>query len=667
MNRIMRNIPRKLFVLLTFALAAEILTAENARFEFVNQSMDDILFALSEYRGIPIVADSTVTGNATFRFAGAQFDSAFDTFLRVNRLYADRSKDIWTVSKILVCESNGSYSVHSFDSYIQDILDRLSALSGKTIVYETIPNARLSIHITEASLGDAVSLLLKGFQGYQAVATDTHILVSRSAERLPESPNQARLVIRRSGDSWSAEMRAAKLSDIIATLCAEEGTGYVNTLKADPVISGISLQGAGFQDVLSSVLIQGSCASFVKDGIRYFLPALSENQAEALRNRQLGWEVYRLKAIKASRATELLCARFPGVKVQHLPDGSGILMQTDSENSQAIRAFLSTIDTAVSYPLVTLNYVSTKEFLAHLPPSVMKEDICETGTGLSFFFTGPAEAYHHLLGELREIDKPKSRLRYDMLIIQYDKSSSLNWKAGVEARPLSPGDMTAVTGSFAHLLGLNFDVITLFGYQFSARLEASLAENSARVFADTTLQGISGENIQFQNTHTYRYRDSTVDPATGKPVFTGITREIVSGVTLNINGWVSGDGMVTMDIKASVSKRGADVSSASSNPPPTSEKSIVTKLNASSGEPVILSGLVQEEETAGSVRVPFLSRMPLIGLLFKTKDETKTQSETVIYIVPHITNGHDSSKESGLRAKTAYDRLVLDYEKGRER
>ena len=42
-------------------------------------------------------------------------------------------------------------------------------------------------------------------------------------------------------------------------------------------------------------------------------------------------------------------------------------------------------------------------------------------------------------------------------------------------------------------------------------------------------------------------------------LYDGVTREITSGLVLNIDGWVSGDGMITTTVNASVSKRGADV------------------------------------------------------------------------------------------------------------
>jgi type II secretory pathway component GspD/PulD (secretin) len=180
----------------------------------------------------------------------------------------------------------------------------------------------------------------------------------------------------------------------------------------------------------------------------------------------------------------------------------------------------------------------------------------------------------------------------------------------------------------------------------------------ASVFADTTLHGVSGQAISFKNTNTYRYRDVAIDPETGKPLYTGVTREIVAGLTLDVTGSVSGDGVITSKVTAQVSRRGADVTSTTGNPPPTSEKSITTEVRSRSGEPVVLSGLVQDDRAIVSERLPFLSRIPILGLLFRNDTRTREKTEMIIYLVPHL------AEEEGeaARAETPDERCLRVYE-----
>jgi hypothetical protein len=69
-------------------------------YEFVNQEISEILYSISMVENQSIVGDDTVSGTGTFRFYGENFEEAFDSFLLANRLYVDKTKQTWIVSKI---------------------------------------------------------------------------------------------------------------------------------------------------------------------------------------------------------------------------------------------------------------------------------------------------------------------------------------------------------------------------------------------------------------------------------------------------------------------------------------------------------------------------------------------------------------------------------------
>ena len=119
--------------------------------------------------------------------------------------------------------------------------------------------------------------------------------------------------------------------------------------------------------------------------------------------------------------------------------------------------------------------------------------------------------------------------------------------------------------------------------------------------------------------------------------------------------------MITTTLTASVSKRGADVSSAIGNPPPTSEKILTTQVRARSGETVILSGLRQNDSTIVEQRIPFISRIPVLGWLFKSKNNTSENTQMIIYLVPHLDINSDEYAVNGLKTASIYSRFVEDH------
>ena len=150
-----------------------------------------------------------------------------------------------------------------------------------------------------------------------------------------------------------------------------------------------------------------------------------------------------------------------------------------------------------------------------------------------------------------------------------------------------------------------------------------------------------------------------MDPETGKPVYSGVTREIASGIKLDVLGWVSGDGMITSKVTASVSRQGNDTSASTGNPPPTSEKIVTTEVRGKSGEPLVLSGLVQTAHSEQEKRSPLISKIPVLGNLFKSKNKTEEKMQMVIYLVPHV-QGEKTEEISSTCSNEDYKRLEED-------
>ena len=192
----------------------------------------------------------------------------------------------------------------------------------------------------------------------------------------------------------------------------------------------------------------------------------------------------------------------------------------------------------------------------------------------------------------------------------------------------------AFTGNFGHLLDLSFDVFSTLGSKLSMQLNLALSTNEANILTDTTLSSLSGETVSFQDTDTYRYRDLEV--VEGEEKKTGVTREVTAGLIVTIKGWASGNGMITMEVDATISKRGVDTSANVAALPPTTEKKVASRVRTYSGKPVILSGLYRWDTSTSVSKTPILGDIPILGLLFQKRAETKTKSEIVIYIMPHI-------------------------------
>ena len=371
-------------------------------------------------------------------------------------------------------------------------------------------------------------------------------------------------------------------------------------------------------------------------------------------------EKYVLKHIEVKYFLRLIESSLQGCKPIILDGENSFLLTADAGIHTTVKEYIQKIDKTQNNYAITLRYIKSEELLRYLPPSVSRDEIVLTSNPNIIFFTGSEYKYKNFLKELEIMDKTESQIRYQLLVVQYERSENFNWakslsinKKEEEGKNNERPRMYEFTGVMSNIFNINFDLVSKFGYQFIAKLNFELSENKARVLADTTLNGLTGEEVSFRNTNTFRFVDRTID-SSGKPLY-GAVREVTSGLLVNIKGEVSGAGMVTMEVSAQVSKQGSG-SVASGVLPPTSEKIVKTKVRSESGTPIIIGGLLQVENNSDEKKVPGLGDIPVLGYAFKDKHASDTVSEMVIYIVPYI---HKEVK----RKTTVNEELKRLYEK----
>ena len=79
-----------------------------------------------------------------------------------------------------------------------------------------------------------------------------------------------------------------------------------------------------------------------------------------------------------------------------------------------------------------------------------------------------------------------------------------------------------------------------------------------------------------------------------------------------------------------------------------------TYVRMRNGETLIIGGLINEEEQKNIQKIPFLSNIPILGELFKNRTTSKTKTEVMMILTPHIT-------EAGV-SPAIYDTQSLENE-----
>ena len=69
---------------------------------------------------------------------------------------------------------------------------------------------------------------------------------------------------------------------------------------------------------------------------------------------------------------------------------------------------------------------------------------------------------------------------------------------------------------------------------------------------------------------------------------------------------------------------------------------LVTSVNVPSGKTVVLGGLISEEKRNDTQGIPYISRLPLVGRIFKDRSDSTTRRELIIFIQPVVVTDEPS-------------------------
>lgn len=108
-----------------------------------------------------------------------------------------------------------------------------------------------------------------------------------------------------------------------------------------------------------------------------------------------------------------------------------------------------------------------------------------------------------------------------------------------------------------------------------------------------------------------------------------------TGVQLNVTPRVNAGGLVTMEIDQNVSDVTPTVTSGIDSPT-IQQRQIQSTISVQDGQTVALGGLIRDRQGTTSRGLPYLSRIPVVGLLFGQKGDDANRTELIIFITPRV-------------------------------
>ncbi len=110
---------------------------------------------------------------------------------------------------------------------------------------------------------------------------------------------------------------------------------------------------------------------------------------------------------------------------------------------------------------------------------------------------------------------------------------------------------------------------------------------------------------------------------------------IEANLNLTVTPHVTADESIIMKIEIAKNAPNTSIPT-STGDPAIDKKEAITEVLVRNGETSVIGGIFTEEESRTELAVPWLSRIPVLGIFFRDREHTQKRSELLIFITPRI-------------------------------
>ena len=211
---------------------------------------------------------------------------------------------------------------------------------------------------------------------------------------------------------------------------------------------------------------------------------------------------------------------------------------------------------------------------------------------------------------------------------------------------------------FSHGVGADHSGVGSLGLPTNLTLERALRDISPTQFSyaitdsaglvrallnmlagDSKVKVLSSPQVMVVDNQQAVIRVGAQQPVPGPTVVSdGVTTQGLefkqTGVTLEVLPRVNDGGMVNMEIRQAVTDVGPI--DAATRQRSFLERSVVSKVAVRSGQTVVLGGLIRDNRTEQQSGIPVLHKIPVLGALFGSTEETMDRTELIVLITPRV-------------------------------
>ncbi len=170
-------------------------------------------------------------------------------------------------------------------------------------------------------------------------------------------------------------------------------------------------------------------------------------------------------------------------------------------------------------------------------------------------------------------------------------------------------------------------------FNFNTTLEALEEDGLTDLLAAPTIICLEGKNGVFFAGQEIKYVASKSVTSTGENIE---VKDLFVGVILSVIGSVSTDDTITLRLRPEVSVLNRFEETSGAKLPIVDRRFTDHTIRVKDGQTIVIGGLIKNDDIETMSKVPILGDIPIIGEVFKHKNNTREKTEVVIFIKASI-------------------------------
>ena len=175
-------------------------------------------------------------------------------------------------------------------------------------------------------------------------------------------------------------------------------------------------------------------------------------------------------------------------------------------------------------------------------------------------------------------------------------------------------------------IGFNFTKLSGTPFLLNAKLQAMESKGDLKIISSPKILTLDNEKATISQGIKYPY--IVTDAQTGIPE----TRYEDVELLLEVTPHATPDGRISMKIYI----KKYDVGTLYEAGRSFDTKEANTKVLVDDGDTIVIGGIIKTTKSSGETGIPWLSKIPLLGWLFKSTNKTDNKEELLIFITPRI-------------------------------